>query len=105
MASSAAFGQYQEQIIDQVAAVAGNKIVLKSEIESQYRLIMNQGTNEDASLRCRVADQLLLNKLLLNQAVLDSVEVSDGQIENELDRRINYMISQLGSQSRLEEYY
>jgi peptidyl-prolyl cis-trans isomerase SurA len=105
LASSAAFGQNQEQIVDQIAAVAGNKIVLKSEIESQYRLILNQGNSEDQNLRCRVADQLLLNKLLLNQAVLDSVEVSDGQIENELDRRINYMISQLGSQTRLEEYY
>ncbi|MFM8916500.1 MAG: peptidylprolyl isomerase, partial [Bacteroidota bacterium] len=64
-----------------------------------------QGAKDDGDLRCRVSDQLLLNKLLLNQAILDSVEVNDGQIDGELDRRINYMIGQLGSQTKLEEYY
>ncbi|MFN5223874.1 MAG: peptidylprolyl isomerase [Bacteroidota bacterium] len=100
-----ALAQPKEQIIDQVAAVAGNKILLKSEIEAQYQQLILQGTKDDGDLRCRVADQLLLNKLLLNQAILDSVEVNDGQIDGELDRRINYMINQLGSQTKLEEYY
>ncbi|MFM2191009.1 MAG: Peptidyl-prolyl cis-trans isomerase SurA [Bacteroidota bacterium] len=100
-----ALAQPKEQIIDQVAAVAGSKILLKSEIEAQYQQLILQGAKDDGDLRCRVADQLLLNKLLLNQAILDSVEVNDGQIDGELDRRINYMIGQLGSQTKLEEYY
>lgn len=102
---SAAWAQPKEQVIDQVAAVAGSKILLKSEIEAQYQQLVMQGAKDDGELKCRVADQLLLNKMLLNQAILDSVEVNDGQIDGELDRRINYMINQIGSQTKLEEYY
>ena len=94
-----------EQIIDQVAAVIGNKILLKSEIETQYHQIIEQGNTASDELRCRIIDQLLINKLLLNQAILDSIEVTDGQVANELDRRIGYMVTQIGSEARLEEYY
>lgn len=94
-----------EQIIDQVAAVIGNKILLKSEIETQYEQIVDQGNTASEELKCRITDQLLINKLLLNQAILDSIEVSDGQVDNELDRRIAYMVNQIGSEAKLEEYY
>ena len=92
-------------VVDQIAGVVGSKILLKSEIEAQYGQLVLQGAKEDEDLKCRVADQLLLNKMLLNQAIIDSVEVSDGQVDGELDRRISYMIGQLGSQTKLEEYY
>ncbi len=94
-----------DQIIDQVSAVVGNKILLKSEIEAQYLQIVEQGNTPSEELRCRIVEQLLINKLLLNQAIIDSVEVTDAQVENELDRRIGYMVRQIGSESRLEEYY
>ncbi len=42
---------------------------------------------------------------MLNQAILDSVEVTDAQVDNELDRRIGYMVNQIGSEAKLEEYY
>jgi peptidyl-prolyl cis-trans isomerase SurA len=95
----------KEQIVDQVAAVIGSKILLKSEIEVQYRQLLTQGIDDNPELKCRVVDQMLMNKLLLNQAIIDSVEVSDAQVENELDRRIGYMVSQIGSEAKLEEYY
>src|SRR5688572_1569912 len=91
------------QIIDQVAAVIGSKILLKSEIETQYLQIVEQGNTPGEGLKCRVIDQLLVNKLLLNQAILDSVEITDAQVDNELDRRIGYMVNQIGSEARLEE--
>lgn len=94
-----------EQIIDQVAAVIGGKTLLKSEIESQYQQIIAQGNEANPNLRCRIIDQLLINKLLLNQALLDSIEVTDSQVEGELDRRIGFMVNQIGSEARLEEYY
>lgn len=94
-----------EQIIDQVAAVIGGKTLLKSEIESQYQQIIAQGNDANPNLRCRIIDQLLINKLLLNQALLDSIEVTDSQVEGELDRRIGFMVNQIGSEARLEEYY
>ncbi len=94
-----------EQIVDQVVAVIGNKILLKSEVETQYQQIVSQGTVGNDELRCRVIDQLLINKLLLNQAIIDSVEVTESQVDNELDRRISYMVNQIGSEAKLEEYY
>ena len=94
-----------EHIIDQVAAVIGGKTLLKSEIESQYQQIIAQGNEANPNLRCRIIDQLLINKLLLNQALLDSIEVTDSQVEGELDRRIGFMVNQIGSEARLEEYY
>ena len=94
-----------EQVIDQVAGVVGDKILLMSEVETQYLQILSQGADEGEELRCRIIDQLLINKLLLNQAIHDSLEVSDAQVNNELDRRIGYMVNQIGSESRLEEYY
>jgi len=102
--SSVSFAQ-PGQIIDQVAAVVGGKTLLKSEIEAQYQQILSQGATDDPNLRCRIVDQLLINKLLLNQAILDSIEITDTQVEHELDRRIGYMVNQIGSEQRLEEYY
>lgn len=102
--NSVAFGQ-PGQIIDQVAGVVGDKILLKSEIEVQLKQIVSQGVDENQELRCRVVDQMLTNKLLLNQAILDSLEITDAQVNNELDRRIGYMVNQIGSESKLEEYY
>lgn len=93
------------EIIDQVAAVIGSKILLKSEIETQYVQIVEQGNTPSDELKCRVTEQLLVNKLLLNQAIIDSIEVTDAQVDNELDRRIAYMVNQIGSEARLEEYY
>ncbi len=94
-----------EQIIDQVAAVIGTKILLKSEVETQFQQVLSQGVTDNDELKCRILDQLLVNKLLLNQAILDSVEVTDAQVDNELDRRIGYMVNQIGSEAKLEEYY
>ncbi len=93
------------QIIDQIAGVIGTKILLKSEIEAQYQQIVSQGMEASQDLRCRIADQMLVNKLLLNQAIIDSIEVSDAQVNNELDRRIGYMVDQIGSEQKLEQYY
>ncbi|MDA3815459.1 MAG: peptidylprolyl isomerase, partial [Patescibacteria group bacterium] len=50
-------------------------------------------------------EEMLFAKLMLNQAEIDSVEVSDDQVESEMDRRLNYFIQQIGSRQKLEEYY
>ena len=59
---SASVTAQPEQIIDQVAAVIGNKILLKSEIETQYQQIIEQGNTPSDELKCRITDQLLINK-------------------------------------------
>ncbi len=96
----------QEEIVDQVVAVVGNNMVLQSDVESQVLQIRQQGSLTPRNqLRCEVLEDLLAQKLLLNQAQIDSIEVSSSQVEQELDRRLQMFISQVGSPEKLEEYY
>jgi peptidyl-prolyl cis-trans isomerase SurA len=95
----------QQQVIDEVVAVVGSKTILKSDIENQYAQFLATGNIPDESVKCRILEQMMISKLLLHQAILDSVEVSDEQVDSELDRKINYFIGQIGSQEKLEEYF
>lgn len=93
------------QPIDKVVAVVGSNIIMLSEVEAQYLQILSQGYAPDPTIKCDLLEELLFQKLLVNQARLDSVEVSDDQVEEELERRLRYFISQIGSEEKLEEYY
>src|SRR5437764_1155288 len=94
-----------QSVVDQVMAVVGSKIILKSDIEKQYIQYMAQSAGEGTDSRCVLFDQLILQKLLLNQADIDSVTVTDAQVEGELDRRMRFYIRQIGSEQKLEDYF
>lgn len=100
-------GQETGKIIDQVIAVVGGNIILESEVEAQYmQYKMQEGiTSDGPEVKCSLLETMLYQKLLLNQAELDSVEVSDGQVEAEMDRRLRHYISMIGSPEKFEEYY
>src|ERR1022692_70423 len=93
----------QVKILDQVVGVVGANVILQSDIESQYQQFLIQGGQDNPNMRCEILYQMLINKLLLNQAVLDSVEVSSTQVDEELDKRMRFYIQQIGSQKLLEE--
>ncbi len=93
------------QSIDKIIAVVGGNIALQSELESQYLSMLQSGMEPDDLTRCRLYEELLYQKLLLNQAQVDSVVVTESQVEDELGRRIDYFVQQIGSVERLEEYY
>jgi len=97
----------QKQVIDQVAAVVGKNVILQSDIENQYiQYRLQRGISGSAeTIRCRILEDLLFQKLMLNQAEIDSVEVTDNQIDQEMERRLRYFINELGSQEKLEAYY
>lgn len=94
-----------EKVVDQVAAVVGKNIILMSDIEAQYQQLLPQTTLRGEELRCKILDQLLLNKLLLHQADIDSVVVSDDQVEQKINQNMTYYIQQIGSVEKLEKYY
>src|SRR5436853_3876180 len=73
----------QPAVIDQVVAVVGNHIIKKSDVEKQYLQYIAQGNTETGGLRCAILENLLLQKLLVQQAAIDSVDVSDAQVESE----------------------
>lgn len=97
----------EAQVIDQVVAVVGKNIILQSDIENQYvQYRLQRGISGSASsIRCRILEDLLFQKLMLNQAELDSITVTQEQVEQEMERRLKYFISELGSQEKLEQYY
>ena len=93
------------EIIDQVLGVVGNNIILKSEIEDQYLQYKAQNLPEEGDVKCQLLEEMLFQKLLINQAELDSLQVSDKEIEGELENTINRFIAQIGSEERLEQLY
>ena len=97
----------QPQVIDKVVAVVGKNMVLQSDIENQYMQTRLQGdvAGSAKSMRCQILEELLLQKLMLNQAEMDSITVTDEQVEAELDSRIQYFVNRMGSQEKLEEYF
>ena len=98
--------QAQEKIIDGIVAVVGANVIYQSDIENQYLQMKAQGyLSSSPSLKCEIFEDLLTQKLFLNQALVDSIEVTESEVENELDRRLKVFISQIGSEERLEAYY
>jgi len=92
-------------VIDEVVSVIGDEIITKSELESQIVNMTAQGMKLTDQSRCRVLEDILYSKTLLNQAKVDSIEVSDQQVEGEMDRRLRHIIGQIGSEEKLVEYY
>jgi peptidyl-prolyl cis-trans isomerase SurA len=104
--TSVAVAQTEEdaQIIEEIVAIVGNEIVLSSELSEQVTQTKQQLGTYDVD-KCKVFEELLVQKLMLNQAKVDSVEANEAQINSELDRRLNYFVQQLGSEKKLEEFY
>jgi len=94
----------QPYIIDKIAGVVGKNQILYSDVEDQYLQLMAQGV-KPMPTKCQLFEDLLAQKLLVNQASVDSLVVEEGQVEMELNDRINYFISQIGTEERLVEYF
>jgi peptidyl-prolyl cis-trans isomerase SurA len=93
------------QNIDRIVAIVGDKIILYSDIDNQIRQAKQEGANLGANPQCTILEESMFQKLLVHQADVDSLEVSEEQIEAELESRIRYFISQIGSKEKFEEYY
>lgn len=105
--STQLLAQKQSQVVDKVVAVVGKNIVLQSDIENQYLQYRMQSGAKGSyqSLHCEILENLLLQKLMLNQAEMDSLTVTDDQVESTLNQRIGYFIGQFGSQEKMESVF
>lgn len=96
----------QRATIDKVVGKVGSELLLLSEVEEQFALMATQNPTVPASARCNIMDAMLANKLLLNQAKLDSVEVSEEDVETQLNARIDRILTYMnGDVSQFEAYY
>lgn len=100
-----AFAQEERKLVDRVEGIVGDNIILHSDIELQYQQMKLEGTDVPDDFKCAILDQMLSQKMLLENAELDSLAVSEDEIEGELDRRVRYFVSMIGSEEKLEEYY
>jgi peptidyl-prolyl cis-trans isomerase SurA len=103
LVAACSFGQ--KRAIDRVIAVVGSNITLQSELETQYLQMLAQGYEPNDDSKCIILEELLYGNLLLHQSKVDSLEVGESEVEDEMNRRLDYFIAQLGSQEKLEEYY
>ena len=90
--------------LDKIAGVVGSSIILQSDIELKYATMLAQGMPPNPSVKCQVLQQLLTQKLLAQQAIIDSVEVKDDEVDGDVDRRMRGMIQRAGGQDRLEQF-
>lgn len=96
----------QDKVVDQIIAVVGKNIILKSDIEAMYQQQMAQGITSEGDMKCEILENFLVEKLLLAEAEQDTtITVSDSQINQNLEQRIQYFISHLGSEKDVEAYF
>ena len=98
------FAQEESNVIDEVLWVVGDEAILRSEIEQERKSLLYQGEKIDGDPYGVIPEQMAIQKLFINQAILDSIEVTDEQVEQQLDAQINYMVQQTGSKEKLEEF-
>lgn len=88
-------GVKAQETIDRIIAVIGEDIILQSDVDNQYNYLRINGQKDDGSLKCQVMEQLIVSKLMLNKARQDSIEVSDAEVDAELDRRVGMIVQQM----------
>ncbi|HTH81660.1 MAG TPA: peptidylprolyl isomerase [Mucilaginibacter sp.] len=91
----------QKFTLDKIVAVVGSNIILQSDIELLNAQYMMQGQHPD---KCQLAQSLITQKLLVQQAVIDSITVKEDDIDGEIDRRMRTMTRQAGGQDKLEQF-
>ncbi len=83
----------------------GDQPIYKSEVEEMYQTMLYERANIDGDPYCVIPEQLAIEKLFLHQAELDTVEVSEGAVSQRVEMQINYLINELGTQEKVEQFY
>jgi len=95
----------QSKIIDEVVWTVGDESILRSEVEEQKIRAQYDGTPIQGDPYCVIPEQIAIQKLYLHQASIDSLTVNESSVSNQIESRINYFISQIGSKEKMEEYF
>lgn len=102
---SLANAQSASNVVDEVVWVVGDEAILKSDVENARLEALSQGQRLEGDPYCVIPENLAIQKLFLHQAAIDSVEVSDSEVFQKVDQRINYYIQQLNGKEKMEEYF
>jgi peptidyl-prolyl cis-trans isomerase SurA len=92
----------QNPVVDKIVGVVGNKIVLQSEVNEMFQHERSMNPEFADSNKCVILYNFLAQQILVEQAVRDSVLVSEEEVEGILDNRIRQMILAYGSKEAFE---
>lgn len=95
----------QDNVIDQVVWVVGDEAILKSEVEEARLNALYERRKIDGDPYCVIPEEIAIQKLFLNQAEIDSIEVTDAEVLQRVDAQLNWTIQQIGSEEKMEEYF
>ena len=97
--------RYENGLADKTIALIGNEAIFLSQLEAEIQMMAAQGIGTDRNSRCTVLESMMVNKLFLNQARLDSLTVGEDNVEFDLQQRISNVLTQLGGEKEAEEYF
>ena len=94
------------QVVDGIVAVVGQTIIKNSDVEQAYAQIRLRKGVEDAQLeRCNLLESMLITKLLIHKGMVDSVEVKDEQVEEQVDYYLQMAVAQAGGKEKLRDMF
>jgi peptidyl-prolyl cis-trans isomerase SurA len=99
------FSQETGIVVDKIVAQIGDQIILMSDVETQKQQALQAGTNANKINVCEIIEQLMTSELLLDQALLDSIVVSDEQVDAEMENRLRLLDEKFKGREKLEAFY
>lgn len=96
---------YGGGLIDKSIAIVGNDVILLSDIEEEVRMMQASGMTVESSTRCQILENLVSSRLFLTQARLDSLTVTDEQVKEQVEARLNDIMNRIGGEKETEEYF
>ena len=105
MAAVAAITVAQNNIAEEVAWTIGDDPIYKSEIEQTYRDMQQDHEAINGDPYCVIPEMMAIQRLYLHQADIDTVVVQDSQVQMQVDQQINFLINNLGSREKVEQYF
>ena len=97
--------RYENGLADKTIALIGNEAIFLSQLEAEIQVMAAQGQGTDRNTRCQMLENIMEHKLFLNQARLDSLEVGEDNVEMDLQQRLSTVLTQLGGEKEVEEYF
>lgn len=95
----------KRNVVDEVAWIVGDEPIYRSEIEEMYTQMRSEGQNIAGDPYCVIPERMAVEKLYLHQAKLDTITAPEGQVQSQVEKRMQFFINNLGTKEKVEEYF
>lgn len=99
------FSQIKRTPLDGIVAQIGDNVILHSDIEAQIIQASQANMEITPEFRCNILENIMYQQLLVNQAMLDSIVVTDQQVDAEMENRLRAIEEQIGGREKMEKFY